>query len=103
MALLQAKMPEPQLDATPRFGPAAKAARAKEREQEQAKLKAQQKVDVTARRWDIGINPLILCSSWHLVSTSHLCLNRIWMQELVGMSLIHDVLMSSHLHACAIG
>ncbi len=63
LALLQAKMPEPQLDATPRFGPAAKAARAKEREQEQAKLKAQQKVDITARRWDFRIKPIQHCAA----------------------------------------
>lgn len=44
-------MPEPQPDAVPRFGPAAKAARAKEREQEQAKLKAQQKADSAAKKW----------------------------------------------------
>lgn len=73
MALLQAKMPEPQLDATPRFGPAAKAARAKEREQEQAKLKAQQKVDVTARRWDIGIETLQYCAAHGIWSAHHIC------------------------------
>lgn len=36
---LQAKMPEVLPEALPRFGPAAKAARAKEREEEKAKQK----------------------------------------------------------------
>lgn len=49
-ASLQAKMPEPQPDAVPRFGPAAKAARAKEREAEQAKLKAQQRADAATKK-----------------------------------------------------
>lgn len=48
VTVLQAKMPEPQPDAVPRFGPAAKAARAKE--QEQAKLRAQQKADAAAKK-----------------------------------------------------
>ena len=43
VSMTQAKMPEPAEQTVPRFGPAAKAARAKEREEEKAKQKQQAK------------------------------------------------------------
>ena len=45
----QAQMPEQMLEPTPRFGPAAKAARAKEREEEAARLAKEKKAAAAAK------------------------------------------------------
>ena len=45
----QAQLPEQMLEPTPRFGPAAKAARAKEREEEAARLAKEKKAAAAAK------------------------------------------------------
>ena len=46
---MQAQLPEQMLEPTPRFGPAAKAARAKEREEEAARLAKEKKAAAAAK------------------------------------------------------
>jgi hypothetical protein len=47
---VQAKLPEQMLEPTPRFGPAAKAARAKEREEEAARAAKEKQAAATAAK-----------------------------------------------------